>query len=175
MSELSELEDRLEDLARQVAARLEEQNKKIVFAESCTGGKMAAAMTTVPGISSWFCGSAVTYRETTKTQWLSVSASELAQHTAESEFTTVKMAQGVLEKTPEADYCVAITGHLGPGVDSTIDGKVYAAAGRRHPEPPGFVLGELQLESSSRKTRQTEATCFALELFLQATAQANRL
>ena len=175
MSELSELEDRLEDLARQVAARLEEQNKKIVFAESCTGGKMAAAMTTVPGISSWFCGSAVTYRETTKTQWLSVSASDLAQHTAESEFTTVKMAQGVLEKTREADYCVAITGHLGPGVDSTIDGKVYAAAGRRHPEPPGFVLGELQLESSSRKTRQTEATCFALELFLQATAQANRL
>ena len=107
MSELLDLENTLEDLARQVAARLEEQNKRVVFAESCTGGKMAAAMTTVPGISSWFCGSAVTYREATKTQWLSVAESDLAQHTAESEFTTVKMAQGVLEKTPEADYCVA--------------------------------------------------------------------
>ena len=95
--------------------------------------------------------------------------SDLEQHTAESEFITVKMAQGVLEETPEAEYCVAITGHLGPGVDPAIDGKVFAAAGRRNPEPLGFVLGELQLESSSRKTRQTEAACFALELFLQAT------
>ena len=92
MSELLDLENTLEDLARQVAARLEEQNKRVVFAESCTGGKMAAAMTTVPGISSWFCGSAVTYREATKTQWLSVAESDLAQHTAESEFTTIKLS-----------------------------------------------------------------------------------
>ena len=171
MSELLDLENTLEDLARQVAARLEEQNKRVVFAESCTGGKMAAAMTTVPGISSWFCGSAVTYREATKTQWLSVAESDLAQHTAESEFTTVKMAQGVLEKTPEADYCVAITGHLGPGVDSAIDGKIYAAAGQRHPEPFGFIPGQVQLKSSSRKARQSEAACFALELFLKATKE----
>lgn len=169
MSEALKLEAKLDDLAQQVATRLSELNKRVVFAESCTGGKMAAAMTTVPGISAFFCGSAVTYREATKTQWLSIAESDLAEHTAESEFTTVKMAQGVFEKTPEADFCVAITGHLGPGVDSNIDGIVYAAVGRRHPEPLGFIVGESKLKSSSRKTRQTEAACFALDLLLQAT------
>ena len=168
MSENLKLEATLEDLAQQVANRLSELNKRVVFAESCTGGKMAAAMTTVPGISAFFCGSAVTYRETTKTQWLSVAESDLAEHTAESEFTTVKMAQGVFQKTPEADFCIAITGHLGPGVDLDIDDIVHVAVGRKHPEPPGFIVGESQLKSSSRKTRQTEAACFALELLLQA-------
>ena len=44
----------------------------LVLAESCTGGLAAAALATIPGISRWFCGSAVTYRDQTKIDWLAV-------------------------------------------------------------------------------------------------------
>lgn len=169
MSELLAIENRLETLARAVAAQLANRNEKVVFAESCTGGKMAAAITTVPGISSHFCGSSVTYREATKTQWLSVPESELAEHTAESERTTMIMARKILERTPEANHSVAITGHLGPGVDSMIDGKIFVVTGKSDQAPAEFTASKFQLESSDRKSRQAEAACFAFELFLQTT------
>ncbi|QEG20656.1 CinA family protein [Mariniblastus fucicola] len=165
-----DLNSRLEELAVRVATVLKERGQKIVFAESCTGGKMAAAMTTVPGISASFCGSAVTYREATKTEWLSVAESDLAEHTAESEFTTRKMAQSVLEKTPEADFSVAITGHLGPGVEAAIDGRIFVVLSKRADGSFVFNAAEFRLGGGDRKQRQTEAACFALQHFMDAIA-----
>jgi len=166
MSTEEELEQRLEDIARKVAATLKDQGKNIVFAESCTGGKMASAMTTVPGISAHFCGSAVTYREATKTQWLSLSSEDLEHHSAESEFTTVEMAKNVLKKTPEADYAIAITGHLGPGVDKAVDGIIFVAIAGREGQPAELKITEARLQSLNRKQRQAEAACIALGFFL---------
>ncbi len=163
MDDRNPFETRLEDLAKQIAAVLKTKNRKCVFAESCTGGKMAAVMTAVPGISANFCGSAVTYREPTKTNWLSISASDLEKHTAESVFTTIEMAKAVLIKTPEADFSVAITGHLGPGVDAKLDGIVYVSVANRATEQTPLTTTRHRLTGSNRKERQAESACIALE------------
>jgi len=52
--------EQLSSEAKRLAQILEEQNRKIVFAESCTGGLVSATLTQIPGISSYHCGSAVT-------------------------------------------------------------------------------------------------------------------
>lgn len=167
MSDTQKLEQELHELALQVAALLEARDQKVAFAESCTGGKMAAAMTGVPGISSFFCGSAVTYREATKTSWLSIDEGDLKEHTAESEFITASMAKEVLRKTPEANLAVAITGHLGPGVDQEIDGVVFVAvAGRSNDKL--FLKDQGKLQSDNRLQRQTEAACFGLRTLIVA-------
>jgi len=103
----------LEEAARQLAHRLAETRMRLVLAESCTGGLVAATLATIPGISQWFCGSAVTYRDQTKIDWLDVSATHLVHLTAVSEEVAGEMATGVLQGTQEADLAVSITGHLG--------------------------------------------------------------
>ena len=162
------VEKKLDEAALNVAAALKARNQKVVFAESCTGGKMAAAMTTVPGISGYFCGSAVTYREATKSEWLSISQSEIAEHAAESEHTTVAMAKRVLHKTPEADVAIAITGHLGPGVSDEIDGLIYVVVAERKSTNPNVHSTHHRLSGLNRRERQTEAATRALEAFLKS-------
>lgn len=168
MSSSGTMDDRLHNLAEEVAKTLALLEKKCVLAESCTGGKIAAALTTVPGISASFCGSSVTYREATKTQWLGISETDLRKHTAESEATTIKMAKQIIARTPEADFAVAITGHLGPGVDEEIDGTIFTVAAKRLDSSFGFISNEHQLTGSDRRERQSEAACLALEDFLYA-------
>ncbi len=70
--------------AGQLAKTLKQQGVKVVFAESCTGGLIAASLAQLPGISDWLCGSAVTYRNETKRQWLGVSGENLIRRGAVS-------------------------------------------------------------------------------------------
>ena len=111
-------------VADQLADQLEGRNQRIVFAESCTAGLVSATLAQRPGISGWLIGSAVTYRASAKVAWLGVPESTLRQHTAESAQTTAAMARRLLDRTPEADLAVAVTGHLGPGAPPVIDGHV---------------------------------------------------
>ena len=88
------------------------------------------------------------------------------------------MAAGVLEKTSEADISIAITGHLGPGVDANVDGKIFVATARRTAGSQDVVLGTPnahQLSGSDRRARQTEAACLAFEDFLLAIAQRHSI
>ena len=75
------MHDSLPSAACDVAEQLKAQNIRVVFAESCTAGLIAATLARVPGISNHLCGSAVVYRNETKTAWLSVSADDLADET----------------------------------------------------------------------------------------------
>lgn len=100
-------------------------NKKIVFAESCTGGLVAGALTQVPGISAQHCGGMVVYRNETKTAYLDISLRVLKTHDAVSEIVAKLMAERVLEKTPEADIALSVTGHLGPNAPNELDGLVF--------------------------------------------------
>lgn len=161
------LRHRLSTTATALCELLLASNRKIVFAESCTGGKMAAAITEIPGISACFCGSTVTYREDAKTHWLSVDPEGLRIHSAESTFATESMAKGVADITPEADCSIAITGHLGPGVDPKIDGIVYVAVSKKEGKLESLVCEQFSLVSPSRRHRQTEAACIAFELAIQ--------
>ncbi len=154
----------LNSLATTAVARLERLNLKLVLAESCTGGLVAAALTTVPGVSKFFCGSTVTYRESTKSQWLGVDATMIEKFSAESAEVTLELAAKVLANTSEADIAIAVTGHLGPNAPDEKDGVVFAAvAGDRFANLP---VETTKLNSTGRSQRQTAAAAFVLQTLI---------
>ena len=144
-------------VAQRLVEELARQNLKIVLAESCTGGMAAALLAGVPGVSNYLCGSAVTYRVDTKSQWLGVSADFIEAHTAESPETSLAMAIGILERTPEAEIAAAITGHLGPGAPPEKDGVVHIGIASRTGEGQKTAWESFTLESTGRVQRQQEA------------------
>ncbi len=90
----------------------------ITTAESCTGGLLAACLTDVPGASSWFEQSWVTYSNQAKIDRVGVSAETLRQHGAVSEQTVLEMASGARQMAA-ANIAVAISGIAGPDGGST--------------------------------------------------------
>lgn len=88
--------------------------RKIVVAESCTGGMLAAALTDLPGSSAVFERGFVTYSNAAKIELLGVSADNLERHGAVSEPVAKDMARGALERSG-GDIALAITGIAGPG------------------------------------------------------------
>ena len=83
-------------------------------AESCTGGLIAAACTSVAGSSDWFERGFVSYSNAAKTELLGVDAALIAAHGAVSEAVVRAMAQGALARAG-VDLAVAVTGIAGPG------------------------------------------------------------
>ncbi len=84
-------------------------------AESCTGGLLAGAMTSVAGSSDWFERGFVTYSNDAKVSELDVSPDALHHFGAVSEPVALEMANGVLLATPAAYVAVSTTGIAGPG------------------------------------------------------------
>jgi nicotinamide-nucleotide amidase len=167
-------DSQLQEAAAGLAELLEQTGIRIVFAESCTGGLVAASLAAIPGISRWLCGSAVTYQEQTKVQWLGVSDAQLQQHSAVSSEVTVAMAQGALRQTSQADLAVAVTGHLGPGAPDRLDGVIFMAAVFRAVAEAAAQSECLQLNSSQRKQRQHEAAQAVLRMSHRVIEQKNR-
>jgi nicotinamide-nucleotide amidase len=104
----------LHRLAVTAGAGLQDAERRLVAAESCTGGWIAKALTDVPGSSAWFLGGIVAYSNTLKQSLLGVPASALAAHGAVSEAVARAMAIGALE-TLGGDVALAVTGIAGPG------------------------------------------------------------
>jgi nicotinamide-nucleotide amidase len=153
--------------ATKLAATLKHTNKKVVLAESCTGGRAAALLTLEPGVSAHFCGSAITYQESVKSAWLGVDEELIEVHTAESPETTVAMAIGILQRTESADWSIAVTGHFGPGAPPEKDGIIFLATARRLEQSQETRWQQFQLTSDSRCDRQLEAAELTLEFLLQ--------
>lgn len=87
---------------------------RLATAESCTGGLIAAACTSVAGSSDWFERGFVSYSNLAKTQMLGVDAALVAAHGAVSEPVARAMAQGAAE-IADVELAVAVTGIAGPG------------------------------------------------------------
>jgi len=117
--------------AAQFAVLLRQRDLRIVFAESCTAGLIAATLAETPGISEWLCGSSVVYQIETKAEWLGISRESLKRPGPVSLVVAEAMAVGVLERTPHADVSASITGHLGPDAPVRQDGLIYAAIAMR--------------------------------------------
>ena len=83
-------------------------------AESCTGGMIAAAMTSLAGSSNWFERGFVTYSNDAKHELLGVPASLIEQYGAVSLAVGQAMAEGAIAQS-NADYSVATSGIAGPG------------------------------------------------------------
>ncbi len=156
-------------LVRLVWDELRRNPRRIVFAESCTAGLVAATLGKRPGISEYLCGSMVTYREPVKQEWLGVRPGTLKRHTAVSSATAIEMVRGVMRKTEEADWGLSVTGHLGPGAPEELDGKIYVAAARRRGRSRiELVVSECyHLSQRTRLRRRDEAVATVLDLLLE--------
>ncbi|RMH01059.1 MAG: CinA family nicotinamide mononucleotide deamidase-related protein [Planctomycetota bacterium] len=120
---VTELEERLADilwgrddqtLEEVVVGELRRRRRTVATAESCTGGRIAAALTAVPGASEVFHQGWICYADAVKTAALGVPADLLARHGAVSAEVAAAMAAGA-RREAGADYAVAATGIAGPG------------------------------------------------------------
>lgn len=118
----------MNEIINQIASRLLKQQARLVTAESCTGGQLAAALTRKAGSSHWFECGWVTYSNASKQALLGVPELTLGNYGAVSEQTVLAMASGALTKI-NADYSVAVSGIAGPGggSDDKPVGTVYLA------------------------------------------------
>lgn len=106
----------IEKISRQVGKRLKTSRAMLVTAESCTGGWVAQAVTSVAGSSAWFERGYVTYSNAAKREALGVPRKTLVRHGAVSEATARAMARGALKATRgRGSVALAITGIAGPG------------------------------------------------------------
>ena len=112
-----------------LAARLlTQQGMTIATAESCTGGRLAAALNAQSGSSAYYMGSVVAYANEVKEQVLGVQHDTLVQHGAVSEQTVRQMAEGV-RALMHTDYAIATSGIAGPtgGTPDKPVGTVWIA------------------------------------------------
>ncbi len=107
---------------------LRQRGETVSFAESCTGGLLAARLVGVPGASNVLEESHVTYSDAAKRRVLGVRAGTLAAHTAVSAECAREMAEGA-RRISGADWAVSTTGYAGPdgGADGTPVGTVFIA------------------------------------------------
>lgn len=95
---------------------LKQKGKTISTAESLTGGKIASTIVSVPGSSSYYKGSFVTYTAETKTNLLGVLPETIKAFTVVSKEVVLEMVKGVKEKL-KTNYAIAVTGNAGPTTD----------------------------------------------------------
>ncbi|HKW83509.1 MAG TPA: CinA family protein [Burkholderiaceae bacterium] len=121
----------MEALVAALADALRRAGLKIATAESCTGGLIAGACTTVAGSSDWFERGFVTYSNEAKTEMLGVAPALIAEHGAVSEPVARAMAEAALARS-HAQLAVAVTGVAGPGGGSPSKpvGTVWLALAR---------------------------------------------
>nr|WP_202393069.1 CinA family protein [Alteraurantiacibacter buctensis] len=156
---------KIAELAERVVAENRAAGRKVVVAESCTGGLVAAALTEVAGSSAVFERGFVTYSNDAKVEMLGVSKDIIDAFGAVSVACVYAMAQGALARS-KADVAVAISGIAGPdgGSEEKPVGTVVFARMVRGSDKP-----EAEHKVFAEKTRdgvRLQATLSALELLL---------
>ena len=126
------LEPELRASCEALLAALRAKGLKLVTAESCTGGLIAAVLTEIPGSSDVLERGFVTYSDDAKIEAIGVPAALVVRHGAVSANVAIAMAEGALSHS-RADIAVAVTGVAGPGGGTPQKpvGLVYIAAMRK--------------------------------------------
>ena len=146
-------------LAKRVGRKLRNKKQMLVAAESCTGGGVAQAVTSVAGSSDWFERGYVTYSNASKQELLGVRAKTLRKYGAVSEQTAREMARGALRRG-RGTLAVSVTGVAGPSGGSRAKpvGMVcFAWASRRG------VRSETRHFRGGRKNVRRRSVVHALE------------
>lgn len=157
----------LSDAAQATIEACRATNSVLVTAESCTGGLIGAALTSVPGSSEVFYASYVTYANAAKETMLGVAPSLIRTEGAVSEKVAFAMARGALEESP-ASIAVAVTGIAGPGGGSREKpvGTVHIAA----VSSEGKTLHQAQLFAGDRDAVRLQTALYALGMVRQLAA-----
>jgi len=158
------------ELAQRVGRELTTAGALLVTAESCTGGWVAQAVTSVSGSSAWFERGFVTYSNAAKQEMLGVARETLERHGAVSEATARAMALGAL-RHGRGTIAVAVTGVAGPtgGTPAKPVGLVcfaWATHGRARTESRRF--------SGDRENVRRQAVARALQGVLELLATEPR-
>jgi nicotinamide-nucleotide amidase len=151
------------DLARIVIEENRAAGRKVVLAESCTGGLVAAALTEIAGSSAVVDSGFVTYSNAAKQRMLGVSGDIIDTFGAVSCACAWAMAQGAL-KHSDADVAVAISGIAGPeggSAQKPVGLVVFAKAERGNAE---VVAEERHFPPTSRGAIRADAVRVALNL-----------
>jgi nicotinamide-nucleotide amidase len=121
-----------EELEVVIGKILNQKNKTMATAESCTGGYIAHLITSIAGSSAYYKGSIVSYANDVKENILGVQHQTLVSVGAVSEETVKQMVKGAIEKL-NVDYVIATSGIMGPGggTDEKPVGTVWVAAGNK--------------------------------------------
>jgi len=146
-------------LTEKIIHELTKKGQTISFAESCTGGRIAAAFTAISGASEVLHGACVTYSNDIKHQWLGVSNEILENYGAVSEPCVAQMLEGI-QKMTGSDYAIAVSGIAGPtgGTEFKPVGTVYI--GIKTPFDQKVYHCHF---NGSREDVQEQSTLFAIE------------
>lgn len=146
-----------------LAKTLTRRSEMMATVESCTGGLIAAACTSVSGSSDWFDRGFVTYSNLAKTEMVGVDAEVIAAHGAVSEAVAMAMAAGALKHAP-VQWSVAVTGFSGPtgGSPEKPVGTVWFAWGT-----PSGVTTQRCVFSGDRSAVRCATTRHALQGLLE--------
>ena len=145
-----------------------EQGLTLATAESCTGGLVAARLTSIPGSSDAFLGAIVAYANDVKEAELGVPADVLREHGAVSAEAAAAMAGGVRARLG-ADVGIAVTGIAGPGggTEEKPVGLVYV-----HTQTPTASRGVEFSYGADRDGIRRRATVAALHLTRRLLSQS---
>jgi nicotinamide-nucleotide amidase len=161
-------DDEIHTLAAAVGQAALGRRVRIATAESCTGGLVAAAITSVAGSSDWFDRGVVAYSNAAKVDALAVPPATLERFGAVSTEAALAMAQGALRGSG-AQWSVAVTGIAGPGggtPDKPVGTVCFAWAG-----PGGAEALRTRLEGD-RATVRDASVRIALQGLLERLARA---
>lgn len=150
-------------LSREIQQYLYESGLTLGTAESCTGGRIAEAIISVPGASAYFKGGIISYTNDVKENVLGVDSRLLKEKTAVCEEVAIAMVKGALN-TLNVDFAISTTGVAGPG-GGTHDipvGTIWIACGNKD----NIVTMKLE-EDYGRDINLAIATSKALQLFLK--------
>jgi nicotinamide-nucleotide amidase len=155
-------------LAQLLGQNLQQNNWQVTCAESCTGGGIGYAITSISGSSSWFKSGFITYANEAKRQLLGVLPATLKTYGAVSAQTVQEMAQGAAAKAG-AQFGIAVSGIAGPDGGSaqkpvgTVWFGFYAT---------GQIYSEKQLFTGDRQQIRAAAVDYALQRGIEICRQS---
>jgi len=141
-----------------IIKKLTELKQTVSFAESCTGGRIAAAFTAVSGASAVLNGSVVSYSNDIKYYWLGVEKEVIESFGAVSAECVSQMLEGI-QKFADSDYALAVSGIAGPsgGTELKPVGTVYIGV-----QTPSTQEVFKCFFEGDRESVQAQATAFAI-------------
>lgn len=165
------ISDEGETVAEVVGRMLRDNGETVSLAESCTGGYLAHLITSVPGSSTYFPGSVVTYSYENKTEQLGVDSDMLWKQGAVSQEVVEKMAASVRQKM-NATYGVAISGIAGPsgGTEDKPVGTVWMAVATQNE-----IISKVHHLGGDRIQNIERSANLALEMLLKVILENQKI
>jgi len=158
--------DEVTILCQNLGQQCEQNGIRLITAESCTGGLLAGAITSIAGSSKWFDRGFVTYSNQSKMNCLSINENDLQTFGAVSAQIAQQMAAGALKNT-SANLSISITGIAGPSGSSKDKpiGTVFFACQRENK----VIFEHKALFAGNREIIRDKAVIFAINTLLKLT------